>query len=177
MSLVELTEVAAVHIPILTTPLYSFSPLFTGELGGSLIARKLRAASDPLSRYCRDATPRCTYVDCRRIFSAGSARRTKSTSIARARARDVDRWHAVKSIARVCRSLGSSSPRLAGQEKVRVYRREKETRRDYAAPRGIPIIIRASHFCELYERSLAAKTLIIVIRYLSDAGALTLGCR
>lgn len=41
-----LTEVVAVHIPILTTSLRSSS-----RSAGSLIARKLRVAPDPLSRY------------------------------------------------------------------------------------------------------------------------------
>lgn len=60
VSLGELTEVAAVHIPILTTSLLSSAR----DLGArSLIARKLRAASDPLSRYSR-CDP-AMYVDCR----------------------------------------------------------------------------------------------------------------
>lgn len=53
VNLSELTEVAAVYIPILTTtPLRSPSAEEISR-GGSLIARKLRTATDPLSRYSR----------------------------------------------------------------------------------------------------------------------------
>lgn len=69
MSLGELTEVAAVHIPILTTSLLPSAR----DLGArSLIARKLRAASDPLSRYSR-CDP-AMYVDCRAADFSDRAR-------------------------------------------------------------------------------------------------------
>jgi len=63
VSLGELTEVVAVHIPILTTSLRSPSARsLRGETRGpSLIARKLRAASDPLSRYSRCDPARYAY--------------------------------------------------------------------------------------------------------------------
>lgn len=64
VSLGELTEVAAVHIPILTTT----SLTFPDPRRISLIARKLHTASDPLSRYSRCDLARCVYVDCRGIF-------------------------------------------------------------------------------------------------------------
>lgn len=145
MSLGELTEVAAVHIPILTTtPLHSS---FAGDLsrGGPLIARKLRAASDPLSRYSRCDPARCVCKLLADFSDRGCADRARCGSPV------------------PLKSISGSAARVARPRKTCLETQTDEQLVETPWRRGIPIIIRSFHFCGLNSRSLAAKILMVSI--------------